>query len=120
MESQRSSVVYEWTPVELPFFTDFSSYIGYPDTSLWLDNEAYVNDDFPYRSANLGAATLDVLDSRGYVYNNGSIFPFIADHLTSRPIRLDSIFKPFPKAITTRDSIYFSFFTNHREGIRTS
>lgn len=106
----KSSVLKEWSAVELPFFDDFSDYTGYPDTNLWINNEVYVNNDFPYFSVNLGAATLDVIDSRGFVYSNASIFPFEADHLTSRPIRLDSVFNPFPQAIRVSDSVYFSFF----------
>jgi len=108
--SERSSSKVVWIPVTLPFFDDFSDYTGLPDTSLWLDNESYINTDFPYFSANIGAATLDVIDSKGYIYPNASIFPFIADHLTSKPIRLDSIFEPFPREINTGDSVYFSFF----------
>ncbi len=109
-EHERSSVTKEWIPVTLPFFDDFSDYVGYPDTAIWLDDEAYINRDFPFRQANLGSATLDVIDAQGNIYSNASIYPFIADRLTSRPIRLDSVFYPIPEAIRPSDSVYFSFF----------
>ncbi len=109
-KSSRAGKLYHWMPMNLPVFEDFKSYIGYPDTNRWIDDEAYVNDDFPMFSANLGAATLDVIDANGYVYSNASIFPFIADHLTSKPIRLDSVFHPVPEAIKQKDSVYFSFY----------
>jgi len=97
-------------PLELPFFDDFQQESIFPDTSRWLDLDVFVNADFPYRSANVGAATFDAIDEYGNLYSGASSFPFIADHLTSKPIRLDSVFLPAPKAITLADSVYFSFF----------
>ena len=35
---------------------------------------------------------------------------FVADTLTSNPIRLDSLFVPYKKAVTAADSIYLSFY----------
>ncbi len=94
----------------LPVFDDFQQQGIFPDTSIWIDDEVFINADFPYRSANIGAATFDAIDSKGNLYSNASTFPFIADHLTSKKIRLDSIFNPTAKAITVGDSIYFSFY----------
>jgi len=110
LELSRSSVLHKWIPVQLPFFDDFRDYLGYPDTAFWLNDEAWVNQDFPKRAANLGAATMDAIDARGRIYSNASIFPFLADRLTSRPIRLDSVFSPVPAAISPADSVYLSFF----------
>jgi hypothetical protein len=98
------------TPINLPFFDDFSQSWIYPDQARWVDDEAYVNSDFAYRSANVGVATLDAIDSKGKLHVNASQFPFQADSLTSRPIRLDSIFKPSPRNITLDDSLYLSFY----------
>ncbi|MDZ7741431.1 MAG: T9SS type A sorting domain-containing protein [Bacteroidota bacterium] len=106
----KTSKLKSWTPVLLPFFDDFKKQGPYPDTSLWLDKEAFVNKDFGKFSANLGVATLDAIDANGTIYSNASVFPFLADRLTSRPIRLDSVFEPVPAAITRQDSVYFSFF----------
>lgn len=98
-------------PVALPFFEDFHTDNIFPDTALFSDRHAFINDDFPYRSANVGAATLDAIDSRGNIYPHASMFPFIADYLTSRPIRLDTLYLPNQtRAITRADSLYFSFF----------
>jgi hypothetical protein len=98
------------TPIKLPFFDDFHQTWIYPLSSRWEDEEAYVNSNFGYRSANVGVATLDALDSKGKLHANASQFAFMADSLTSRPIRLDSVFYPAPRAITRADSIYLSFY----------
>jgi hypothetical protein len=96
--------------VELPFFDDFSKSGPFPDPLKWTTRDTYVNTNFPYRSANLGAATFDAIDEHGNLHANASQFPFISDYLTSQKIRLDSVFQPIPHAITRADSIYFSFF----------
>jgi hypothetical protein len=98
------------TPVNLPFFDDFFQAWIYPDNSRWIDKEVYVNTNFGYRSVNIGVATLDAIDSKGKLHANASTFPFQADSLTSRPIRLDSIFHPLPRNITLADSLYLSFY----------
>ncbi|MFO8128614.1 MAG: T9SS type A sorting domain-containing protein [Bacteroidales bacterium] len=97
-------------PIQLPFFDDFHQEGIFPDTARWTDREVFVNADFPFRSANVGAATFDAIDDKGNLYSNASTFPFIGDRLTSKPIRLDSIFSPAPKALTVSDSIYLSFY----------
>jgi len=98
-------------PIQLPVFTDFHTDNIFPDTALFSDRDAFINDDFPYHSVNIGAATLDAIDDHGNIYPDASMFPFIADHLTSRPIRLDSLFLPNEtRAITLADSLYFSFY----------
>lgn len=100
----------DYKPILLPVFDDFQQTSPFPDTSIWIDDEVFINADFPYRSANVGAATFDAIDNTGRLYSNASTFPFIADHLTSKAIRLDSIFDPVPRAITISDSIYLSFY----------
>jgi len=98
-------------PIHLPVFDDFHADNIFPDTALFSDKYAFINDDFPYRSVNIGAATLDAIDDKGDIYPDAGVFPFIADHLTSKPIRLDSLFLPGEtRAITLADSIYFSFY----------
>lgn len=97
--------------IHLPVFDDFHSDHIFPDTSLFSDMDAFINDDFPYRSVNIGAATLDAINQYGYLYPDASMFPTIADHLTSKPIRLDTLYLPNEtRAITLSDSLYFSFF----------
>jgi hypothetical protein len=98
------------TPINLPFFDDFSETWIYPSSNRWIDNEAYINSSFGYRSVNVGVATLDAINSKGEIHANASQFPFKADSLTTRPIRLDSIFAPAPRNITLADSLYLSFY----------
>lgn len=94
----------------LPFYDDFSGDALFPDSAKWSDFNVYINTGFPLRPVTRNAATLDVLDARGRVYDYAISNPFIAEYLTSNTIRLDSVFEPEPKALTPNDSIYFSFF----------
>jgi hypothetical protein len=100
-------------PVNLPFFDDFSEITIYPDTSRWIDNEAFINATFPYYPVNYGVATLDVLDANGSVYPWATTYTFLADRLTSKPIRLDSVFDPSiqeMRLLIPADSVYLSFY----------
>jgi hypothetical protein len=103
---------YKFTPksVELPFFEDFKQKDIYPDTSRWIDYYVYINTDFPYLPPTWGAATFDALNAVGNVYGNANPLQFKADQLTSRPIRLDSVFDPTAKALSPADSVYLSFY----------
>lgn len=94
----------------MPFFDDFHQVEIYPAEERWASNDTYINADFAYHSANVGAATFDAIDASGNLFPEASTFPFIADYLVSNLIRLDSIFNPAAKAITVADSIYFSFY----------
>jgi hypothetical protein len=58
----------------------------------------------------MGVVTLDALGADGKVYLHGTRDVFGADTLTSRPIRLDSLFNPIRRVIRIQDSIYFSFY----------
>ncbi|MCR5013611.1 MAG: T9SS type A sorting domain-containing protein [Bacteroidales bacterium] len=94
----------------LPFYDDFSSSTLYPDSTKWKDRYAFVNSGFPLNPVTRNAATLDVLDAKGAVYSYAISNPFIAEHLTSTQIRLDSVFDPEPKALSPADSLYLSFY----------
>lgn len=107
---RASSVIVSDTILRLPFFEDFSVNTLRPDTGKWEDNFIFVNKDFPINPPNTGAATFDVLDANGKLYGISSSVPFIADMLTSRAIRLDSVFQPQPAALGQADSVYFSFW----------
>lgn len=101
------------TPLLLPFFDDFSNYTLYPDSALWDDNYAYINTQFAINPISIGVATLDALDENGNLHSNASSSQFPADTLTSKTIRLDSVFEPSInafKAIKISDSLYFSFY----------
>jgi len=110
MVSQRNIDEETSEPLLLPFFDDFSITSIYPNSELWDGNSVFVNKDFAYMPVNIGAATLDAIDSKGEVYKTASWIPFRADILMSNPIRLDSIFSPIGKKLTPADSVYFSFF----------
>ena len=99
-------------PIALPFFDDFSSGGVFPSTARWIDRFAYVNNDFPLFPVDYGAVTLDAINDSGSIYYNGVPGPqtFMADRLTSRYIRLDSLFTPTPRAYQPSDSLYFSFY----------
>ncbi|NVO18763.1 MAG: T9SS type A sorting domain-containing protein [Bacteroidetes bacterium] len=94
----------------LPFFDDFSKISVWPSTARWVDNYAFINTDYALNPPTIGVATLDDLDANGDLYPNAGPYQFDADRLTSRPIRLDSIFTPVPKALNVSDSLYLSFY----------
>ncbi len=100
------------TPVQLPFLDDFSANGVFPDNSRWIDRYAFENNDIPVYPINMGAVTLDAISDSGTLYAHAVPGPqaFIADHLTSRYIRLDSLFTPVPRKITPADSVYLSFY----------
>ena len=94
----------------LPFYDDFSEVRIYPDSTKWIDNHVFVNSGFPKCPVTRQAATFDVLDASGCVYDYAISNPFVAECLTSTTIRLDSVFDPEPKALSPADSVYLSFF----------
>jgi hypothetical protein len=113
IQMQKSMTAGEDTiPISLPFYDDFSGGEIFPASQRWIDRYAYVNTDFPVYPIDFGAVTLDAINDSGHVYSNGVPGPqtFEADHLTSRYIRLDSLFTPAQRAYTRSDSIYLSFY----------
>ena len=99
-------------PVSVPFSDDFSKNQVFPSPERWIDRYGFENNDWPINPVNLGVVTLDAINDSGSMYPDAVPGPetFIADRLTSRYIRLDSIFTPSPRALTPADSVYFSFF----------
>ena len=109
--TERNSAQYvSETGIFLPFFDDFSHTYLYPDSTKWTDRNVLITDGFPQNPPTRNAATLDVLDEHGRVYNYAISNAFIAEYLTSARIRLDSIMVPTPRALTPADSVYFSFW----------
>jgi len=109
-KQHKSTQFIYYEPIGLPFVDDFSDYTGYPDTALWIGRQAYVNQSFSVAPPTIGCVTLDAVNERGFVYNHATTTSFPADTLLSRPIRLDSVFVPYPAQLTPRDSVYFSFY----------
>ncbi len=106
----KSTLFIYYEPVSIPFIDDFSNYRGYPDTALWIGNQAFVNQSFALNPPTIGCVTLDAVDGKGHIYEHASKDQFPADTLLSRPIRLDSIFSPLPRALTPADSVSLFFF----------
>lgn len=94
----------------LPFFDDFSGDGVFPNPNNWINNDVYINNDYPVFPKTMGVATFDALDENGLLHPNAGENIFIADYLTSYPIRLDSVFTPTPAALSAADSIYLSFY----------
>lgn len=88
--------------LDLPFFDDFVKSKIYPDNDLWIDNYAYINSTLGFNPPSIGIATLDAVDEMGAVYSHANTTSFLADYLTSKPIRLN-IEAPFDT------TIYLSF-----------
>ena len=99
-------------PIVVPFFDDFREPTVFPSPERWIDHYAFVNSDIPVFPVNRGAVTLDAISDSGQMYPNAVPGPttFLADHLTSRYIRLDSIFTPVSRSLTPADSVYLSFW----------
>jgi len=107
----KGNLTSENTPVLLPFFEDFSNYTGYPNEKLFIDRQAFVNNTFPVFAPTIGVVTLDAINEYGEIYPHLTTVSQGADTLTSRYIRLDSLFfEGIVRKITPADSIYFSFF----------
>ncbi len=111
------SIVIDYAPINIPFVDDFSNYSIFPDANLWIDRHAFVNNTFAVRPPTIGVATLDALNQYGRIHSNAQSTSFSADSLTSRPIRLDTLFSPTYRPISIADSIYFSFFYQPGGGI---
>lgn len=92
----------------LPFFDDFS------DTTLsfsqWCMGGANVNQGYAPLPPTVGTVTLDAFDADGFLYPSAANQLVGGDTLLSYPIHLDSIFSPYPRALSPGDSVYFSFF----------
>jgi hypothetical protein len=84
----------------------------FPSPLRWIDRYAFVNTDYPVYPVDRGAVTLDAINDTGSMYPDavGGPQTFIADHLTSRYIRLDSLFSPVPRSLSPSDSVYLSFY----------
>lgn len=92
----------------LPFFDDFSDRDR--SESLWEPGGTFFNQGYAPLPPTVGMATLDAFDAEGELYPKMVGQLFTADTLLSKRIRLDSVFTPYRRAISTSDSVYLSFF----------
>ncbi len=86
--------------LELPFFDDFARTGPLPYAPFWVDEYAFINTSYTLNPISIGVATMDAIDSEGYLNGTGTV-PFESDFLTSAPINLN-----YPG----RSDIYLSFF----------
>ncbi|PID92917.1 MAG: hypothetical protein CSA95_09215 [Bacteroidetes bacterium] len=96
----------------IPFFDDFYEDRIYPNPARWEGQDGFQNQDFAVFPLTQGVLTLDALDKNGHIHEQALPGPsnWIADVVTSRAIRLDSIFIPNPEALRASDSLYLSFW----------
>jgi hypothetical protein len=107
------------TILTLPFIDDFSDTGPLPDPKKWMEASVFINRTFAIFPPTTGVATFDALNEKGEIYpsasDNGATFE--ADILTSQTVRLDSIFIPYPKALSPDDSVMLSFYFQPGGGI---
>ncbi len=110
------------TILTLPFIDDFSGQPPYPNPNNWIDANVFVNRTYGLFPPTIGVATFDALDQNGRIYSDapsgGAVFE--ADILTSNLIRLDSIFYPYPRALSPADSVILSFYFQPGGGMGNS
>ena len=94
--------------LSLPFFDDFSK--AEISQRNWVLGGTFVNAGYAPLPPTLGMATLDAFDAEGRLYPTTTEQLFPCDTLASLPIRLDSVFVPYQRALTAADSVYLSFF----------
>ncbi|MDR2887775.1 MAG: T9SS type A sorting domain-containing protein [Bacteroidales bacterium] len=101
VKKERSNGTKSSTPLELPFFDDFSGQAVFPDSRKWSDSYVFINNTYSDRQITTGVATFDAIDNTGRMYETATWSGFAADTLTSQPINLD---------YTASDNIMLSFY----------
>lgn len=101
LKSNNKSSLKSKAVLELPFIDDFAKTVGLPDSSLWIDDMAFINQSYADSVPSIGVATLDAISSNGTIYGNASSLTFSADTLTSKQINLN-----YPG----NNTIYISFY----------
>ncbi len=104
-----SSLAWAQTPLNLPFFEDFSTASGrpgidQPDPSRWQPGSGvYINNTMAINQPTVNVATFDGLRTNGlpYVYSSSFVQGY-TDTLASLPITL--------AGLTPADSVYLSFY----------
>lgn len=103
------------TPISLPFWDDFSSSAGVPDTTLWVGSEnVTVSGGIGVRPRSVNVAVFDGVDVNGKAYSNQPLDFGSTDVLTSCPIDLQAVADvTFPSAADTktyRESLVLSWY----------
>jgi hypothetical protein len=120
------------TPLNLPFFDDFSNYTGSPNKNLWeIPSGAFVNQTFAKNPISVGVVTFDGLKANGSPYSFSTVVVDavgVCDTLTSKPINLlpfqptEGVFlsffwqeEGFGERPDITDSLYVEFLDNTNE-----
>ena len=93
------------TFLQIPFFDDFA---GNP--APWESRGVFFGDGYAPWPPTVGMATLDAFDADGRLYPTTIGDLYFGDTLCSPPLRLDSVFDPFPRPLTIDDSLHLSFY----------
>jgi len=103
--SSRFRVQQDTTVISLPFWDDFSTSFGLPDTALWVNSEnVIINGTMGIDPPSIMVATFDGFDLFGNPYDPFASGAGPTDKLTSRKIRMDKV------AQIQRSTVYLSFF----------
>lgn len=104
VEKHSAPVTAAQKQLSLPFREDFSYPGPFPDPALWADSAAFINTTFAVHPKTVGVATFDALNQHGQIYEEAfeNAYQFVADQLTSQPIRLGSL--------APADSVLLSFY----------
>ena len=103
--SQKHTQLFKTTssPLNLPFFEDFTGSDPLPDSSKWVEHQVYINNTMCNSPVSRGVATFDALNQYGIPYDTIDNYAYhYCDSLTSQPIDIHN-YQP-------SDSLYFSFF----------
>ena len=93
------------TPLQLPFWDDFSWAKDRPDTSLWIDNQAVsVSSSIGINAPTVNVATFDGWNAFGKPYGNSTDANGLGDELISKPVDLSNL------ADEQKNSLFFSFY----------
>ena len=91
--------------LQIPFWDDFSTSTGVPNSALWEDSEnVNINPTLGLNPPTLNVATFDGTDAFGIPYDINSQFVGNTDNLTSRQIDLSKI------AANKLNTVFISFF----------
>ncbi|MEL7003662.1 MAG: T9SS type A sorting domain-containing protein [Bacteroidota bacterium] len=91
------------TPLQLPFWDDFSTSGLSPDTLRWQNSDAIlINDGLGQNAPSLGIASFDGIRADGLGYSANASSTGKTDSLTSCPIALESR--------SSSDNVFFSFY----------
>ena len=90
------------TRLVLPFIDDFAYNSPYPDTTLWVEKQVYVNNTMSAEPPTRGVATFDGLNAYGRPYFPGQFSAGFADSLTCKPIDLSGY--------SSASGIFLSFY----------